>query len=104
MTQKEAPEAILQEEDDPTAELIYLDPKTDPATITDWELDFCSRPILDARGKKLWVLVVCDKTLSLQYTKYFPNNVINSITLKDYIVVVSDELGVPLPKNIRFFR
>lgn len=47
---------------------------------------------------------MCDKTLSLQYTKYFPNNVINSITLKDGIVAVSDELGVPLPRNIRFFR
>lgn len=103
-TQKEAPQAVLQEEDDPTAELRYLDPESDPATITDWELDFCSRPILDARGKKIWELVVCDKTLSLQYTKYFPNNVINSITLKDGIVAVSDELGVPLPRNIRFFR
>nr|XP_007148911.1 hypothetical protein PHAVU_005G024500g [Phaseolus vulgaris]ESW20905.1 hypothetical protein PHAVU_005G024500g [Phaseolus vulgaris] len=103
-TQKEAPQALLQEEDDPTAELRYLDPETDPATITDWELDFCSRPILDARGKKIWELVVCDKTLSLQYTKYFPNNVINSVTLKDGIVAVSDELGVPLPRNIRFFR
>lgn len=103
-TQKEAPQATLQEEDDPTAELRYLDPETDPATITDWELDFCSRPILDARGKKIWELVVCDKTLSLQYTKYFPNNVINSVTLKDGIVAISDELGVPLPRNIRFFR
>ncbi|KAL5160100.1 Protein TAB2, chloroplastic [Glycine soja] len=106
-TQKEAPEAVLGEEeddDDPSAELSYVDPVTDPESITEWELDFCSRPILDARGKKVWELVVCDKTLSLQYTKYFPNNVINSITLKDAIVAVSDQLGVPLPRNIRFFR
>ncbi|KAL2330774.1 hypothetical protein Fmac_018355 [Flemingia macrophylla] len=106
-TQKEAaPELVLEEteEDDPTAELSYVDPQTDPESITEWELDFCSRPILDARGKKLWELLVCDKTLSLQYTKYFPNNVINSVTLKDAIVAVSDQLGVPLPRNIRFFR
>ncbi|TKY49607.1 nucleotide excision repair, TFIIH, subunit TTDA protein [Spatholobus suberectus] len=105
-TQKEAAEAVLEEEeeDDPTAELSYVDPETDPESITEWELDFCSRPILDARGKKIWELVVCDKTLSLQYTKYFPNNVINSITLKDAIAAISDELGVPLPRNIRFFR
>ncbi|XP_030552234.1 protein TAB2 homolog, chloroplastic [Rhodamnia argentea] len=93
-----------QEDDDPTAELSYLDPETDPESISEWELDFCSRPILDIRGKKVWELVVCDNSLSLQYTKYFPNNVINSITLKEAIVSVSDELGVPLPEKIRYFR
>ncbi|XP_021890791.1 protein TAB2 homolog, chloroplastic [Carica papaya] len=90
-------------EDDPTAELSYLDPETDPSSITEWELDFCSRPILDARGKKMWELVVCDASLSLQYTKYFPNNVINSITLKDAIVSISEQLGVSMPQKVRFF-
>ncbi|CAK9140392.1 unnamed protein product [Ilex paraguariensis] len=94
----------VDEEDDPTAELSYLEPETDPESISDWELDFCSRPILDIRGKKIWELVVCDNTLSLQYTKYFPNNVINSITLKDAILSICDELGVPLPDKIRYFR
>ncbi|KAM7482840.1 hypothetical protein LguiB_007423 [Lonicera macranthoides] len=93
-----------EEEDDPTADMTYLDPETDPESITEWELDFCSRPILDIRGKKIWELVVCDDSLSLQYTKYFPNNVINSITLKDAIVSICDELGVPLPDKIRYFR
>ena len=92
------------EEDDPTSELRYLDSETDPASITEWELDFCSRPILDIRGKKIWELVVCDSSLSLQYTKYFPNNVINSITLKDAIVSISEDLGVPIPEKVRFFR
>ncbi|PKI33930.1 protein TAB2 homolog, chloroplastic [Punica granatum] len=90
--------------DDPTAELSYLDPETDPESITEWELDFCSRPILDIRGKKVWELVVCDDSLSLQYTKYFQNNVINSITLKDAIESISEELGLPLPEKVRFFR
>ncbi|KAG6761079.1 hypothetical protein POTOM_034271 [Populus tomentosa] len=92
------------EEDDPTAETVYLDQETDPDSIVEWELDFCSRPILDIRGKKVWELVVCDDSLSLQFTKYFPNNVINSITLKDAIVSISEDLGVPLPERIRFFR
>ncbi|KAK4360167.1 hypothetical protein RND71_019119 [Anisodus tanguticus] len=96
--------STLDAEDDPTAELVYLDPEIDPQSITEWELDFCSRPILDIRGKKLWELVVCDNSLSLRYTKYFPNNVINSITLKDALVSISDDLGVPLPDKIRFFR
>lgn len=91
-------------DDDPTQELSYLDEETDPQSITEWELDFCSRPILDIRGKRVWELVVCDYSLSLQYTKYFPNNVINSITLKDAIVTICDSLGVPLPERIRFFR
>lgn len=93
-----------EEEDDPTAELVYLDPEIDPQSISEWELDFCSRPILDIRGKKLWELLVCDNSLSLQYTKYFPNNVINSITLKDALVSICDDLGLPLPDKIRFFR
>ncbi|XP_057495939.1 protein TAB2 homolog, chloroplastic [Actinidia eriantha] len=94
----------VDEEDDPTSNLSFLDPETDPDSISEWELDFCSRPILDVRGKKVWELVVCDRTLSLQFTKYFPNNVINSITLKEAIMSISDELGVPLPDKIRFFR
>ncbi|KAK4253740.1 hypothetical protein QN277_010377 [Acacia crassicarpa] len=104
-TQKEE-EGVLDDlqEDDPTAELSYLDPETEPDSITEWELDFCSRPILDVRGKKVWELLVCDNALALQYTKYFPNNVINSITLKDAIVTICEELGVPLPEKIRFFR
>ncbi|KAL4198388.1 hypothetical protein AMTRI_Chr03g45620 [Amborella trichopoda] len=87
-----------------TDEVSFLDPDIDPETITEWDLDFCSRPILDIRGKKLWELVVCDGTLSLQFTKFFPNNVINSITLRDAIVLISETLGVPLPERIRFFR
>ncbi|GAA0159115.1 hypothetical protein LIER_38796 [Lithospermum erythrorhizon] len=90
--------------DDPTSELSFLDPEVDPQSITEWEIDFCSRPILDIRGKKMWELVVCDESLSLQYTKYFPNNVINSVTLKNAVVSICDELGVPLPEKIRFFR
>ncbi|OMP04928.1 hypothetical protein CCACVL1_02095 [Corchorus capsularis] len=93
-----------EEEDDPSAELSYLDAETDPQSITEWELDFCSRPILDIRGKKIWELVVCDPSLSLQHTKYFPNNVINSITLKDAIVSITQDLGVPIPQKVRFFR
>ncbi|XP_052191830.1 protein TAB2 homolog, chloroplastic [Diospyros lotus] len=94
----------IDEEEDPTAELCYLDPDIDPQSISEWELDFCSRPILDIRGKKIWELLVCDSSLSLQYTKYFPNTVINSITLKETIASICDELGVPLPDKVRFFR
>ena len=43
-----------------------------------WELDFCSRPILDERGKKVWELLICDEGRSFEYARYFPNNKINS--------------------------
>ncbi|KAG2659702.1 protein TAB2 homolog, chloroplastic-like [Panicum virgatum] len=89
---------------DPQAEVCYLDPDADPAAIREWELDFCSRPILDARGKKVWELVVCDATLSLQFTRYFPNNAINSVTLRDALAAVPEALGVPVPDRVRFFR
>ncbi|GFZ00430.1 RNA binding protein [Actinidia rufa] len=92
----------VDDEDDPIANLSFLDLEMDPESISEWELDFYSRPILNVKGKKVWELLVCDRTLSLQFTKYFPNNVINSITLKEAIVSISDELGVPLPDKVRF--
>ncbi|RLM80834.1 uncharacterized protein C2845_PM12G12060 [Panicum miliaceum] len=94
----------VEEEVDTQAEVCYLDPDADPEAIREWELDFCSRPILDERGKKVWELVVCDATLSLQFTRYFPNNAINSVTLRDALASVSEALGVPMPDRVRFFR
>ncbi|KQK00291.1 protein TAB2 homolog, chloroplastic [Brachypodium distachyon] len=93
-----------EEELDPLAEVCYLDPEADAEGIREWEVDFCSRPILDARGKKVWELVVCDATLSLQFTRFFPNTSINSVTLRDALASVSTSLGVPLPDRARFFR
>lgn len=81
-----------------------LAPGTDPSSIREWEMDFCSRPILDARGKRIWELAVCDSKLRLQFSKFYPNNVINSITLKDAMVSIMQTLGLPKPEKIRFFR
>jgi hypothetical protein len=71
----------------------YLDPE---------EVD--AEGILDARGKKVWELVVCDATLSLQFTRFFPNTSINSVSLHDALASVASSLGVPLPDRGRFFR
>lgn len=43
-----------------------------------WELDFCSRPLLDERGKKRWELLICSPDRHFEYSAYFPNNKINS--------------------------
>lgn len=47
-----------------------------------WELDFCSRPLLDERGKKLWELLITDPEGKFQYSQYFPNNKINSAEVR----------------------
>jgi hypothetical protein len=60
---------IMEEEDSPSTSV--------PTTDT-WELDFSSRPILDARGKKRWELLVCSPDGSWVYSRWFPNNKINS--------------------------
>lgn len=43
-----------------------------------WELDFCSRPLLDERGKKRWELLICSPDREFEYSAFFPNNKINS--------------------------
>ena len=39
-----------------------INKQTDPSLelkISDWELDFYSRPIIEANGKKRWELIIC---------------------------------------------
>ena len=40
--------------------------------ISDWELDFYSRPIIESNGKKRWELIICStksyKTDAVSYT------------------------------------
>ena len=43
-----------------------------------WELDFSSRPILDERGKKVWEVLITDAERTFQYSRFLPNNKINS--------------------------
>ena len=78
--------------------------RPDLSGVTEWELDFCSRPLLDERGKRVWELLVCDASRKLQYAEYFPSNRINSATLKDALLRVMDDLDAPKPQKIRFFR
>jgi hypothetical protein len=47
-------------------------------TASVWELDFCSRPMIDERGKKVWELLICDPQRTFEYAEYFPNSKINS--------------------------
>jgi hypothetical protein len=68
-----------------------------------WELDFCSRPILDERGKKVWEMLVCDSRGSFSHSQYFPNNKINSTELKSALQQVLQSRN-ERPEKILFFR
>lgn len=67
-------EAAVQAADAPAPD----QPSTVPRS-TVWELDFCSRPLLDERGKKVWELLITDPERSFEYAQYFPNSKINSV-------------------------
>ena len=69
-----------------------------------WELDFCSRPLLDVRGKKVWELLVCDQQGEWVYSKYFPNNRINSTELKAALKEILAVDGAQKPEKVLFFR
>lgn len=69
-----------------------------------WELDFCSRPMLDVRGKKVWELLITEPSGRWVYAKYFPNNKINSTELKAALKEVLAERGAQKPSRVLFFR
>ncbi|GAX78823.1 hypothetical protein CEUSTIGMA_g6260.t1 [Chlamydomonas eustigma] len=69
-----------------------------------WELDFCSRPLLDERNKKVWELLICDPERTFEYSEYFPNSKINSAELKRSIEKVLSQPGAVRPEKARFFR
>jgi hypothetical protein len=76
-----------------------------------WELDFYSRPILDANQKKVWEILVCEspvdvrtKTDSLfRYAKYCPSTQVNSVWLRTALQEAINKAG-EAPIKIRFFR
>lgn len=69
-----------------------------------WELDFCSRPLLDERGKKVWELLVTDPERTFEYSQYFPNSKINSAELRKALEGLLARPGAVVPERARFFR
>jgi hypothetical protein len=88
---------------EPPAAAAAPGPKGTPGAAA-WELDFCSRPILDERGKKVWELLICDADRSFEYSAYFPNNRINSAELRRALEAVLALPGARRPERVRFFR
>eukprot|EP00245_Coleochaete_scutata_P000727 TRINITY_DN1086_c0_g1_i1.p1 TRINITY_DN1086_c0_g1~~TRINITY_DN1086_c0_g1_i1.p1 ORF type:complete len:447 (-),score=109.54 TRINITY_DN1086_c0_g1_i1:366-1706(-) len=97
-------EVYDEDDDDLEQALVEETTKRDLTGITEWELDFCSRPIVDSRGKKMWELLVCDSTRQLEHAEYFPNNKVNSVTLREALVKMMEKTGASKPQKVRFFR
>jgi len=80
--------------------------------ISDWELDFYSRPIIESNGKKRWELIICS-TRSYKagdiflWNKKCPANEVNSIWLtKALNEAINDakKEGWAKPSIVRFWR
>eukprot|EP01024_Parvocaulis_polyphysoides_P033374 TRINITY_DN29714_c0_g1_i3.p1 TRINITY_DN29714_c0_g1~~TRINITY_DN29714_c0_g1_i3.p1 ORF type:complete len:377 (+),score=47.74 TRINITY_DN29714_c0_g1_i3:29-1159(+) len=70
----------------------------------EWQLDFCSRPLLDERNKKVWEILICSPDKSFQFSTYVPNNKINSQMLKGVISEILSKPGAVKPEKCLFFR
>ena len=80
--------------------------------ITDWELDFYSRPIIEKNGKKRWELVI-SSTKSFEspeifyWNKICPADKVNSLWLTSALkeAIIEAELkGWRKPEKVRFWR
>ena len=80
--------------------------------ITDWELDFYSRPIIESNGKKRWELIICStrsyKTEDIFFwNKECPANEVNSVWLTKALNEAISEArkqGWSKPSIVRFWR
>ncbi len=76
-----------------------------------WEIDFYSRPILDANQKKVWEVLVCESPLDIgtkadslfRYAEYCPSTQVNSGWLRTALQEAINQAG-KAPIKIRFFR
>jgi RNA-binding protein Tab2/Atab2 len=74
-----------------------------PQIDTTWELDFYSRPVIGADGKKLWELIIVDSMGSFEHVEAIPNSMVNSGELRTRIAAVIENSPVK-PMVVRFFR
>lgn len=75
-----------------------------PLPVSDiWEIDFYSRPVLGLDGKKLWELIITDKSGNFEHVESVPNSMVNSKELRSRVEKVIADSRVK-PKILRFFR
>ena len=80
--------------------------------ISDWELDFYSRPIIESNGKKRWELIICStKSYKTEdvfcWNKKCPANEVNSVWLTKALneaISEAKKQGWEKPSIVRFWR
>lgn len=82
--------------------------------MSDWEVDFYSRPLLDADGRKRWELLVCDTPAvdtppgtGFRFCQACPANQVNSLWLGEALRRALDEAtasGYIRPQRLRCWR
>ena len=81
--------------------------KSSSVSSQSWLIDFCSRPLKDDRGKKVWELLITDEDRTFEHAEFFPNNRINSVELSKALQKVvskrTEETGEG-PRRVKFFR
>ena len=92
-----------------------LNEKIDPPTklkTSDWELDFYSRPIIEANGKKRWELIITstrnfETEEIFMWNKICPANEVNSIWLTNALNEALNDSAIKgwaKPSKVRFWR
>ncbi|MBM5799736.1 MAG: DUF1092 family protein [Cyanobacteria bacterium K_DeepCast_35m_m2_023] len=90
---------------------------TGPASVAadapDWELDYYSRPILEADGKKRWEVLICstpapgDPQSRFRWVRSCPASRVNSIWLREALeaaMAEAETLGLGRPRRLRCWR
>ena len=80
--------------------------------ISDWELDFYSKPIIDKNGKKRWELIISSTksfggSENFNWNKICPANEVNSIWLTNALkeaLSAAEIKGWGKPEKVRFWR
>ncbi len=68
-----------------------------------WEMDFNALPLRDDRDKRVWELLVCDRTGEFKQTRYCSNQDVNSVWVGERLQEFLQLAPVP-PVGIRVFR
>lgn len=84
---------------------------TDGRSSPDWDVDFYSRPVLEAGGRKRWELLVCSAANSgddgFRWARNCPADSVNSIWLREALAEALQEAatrGLGTPRRLRCWR
>ena len=68
-----------------------------------WEMDFNALPLRDERDKRVWELLVCDRSGEFKQARYCSNQEVNSVWVGERLQEFLQIAPAP-PAGIRVFR